>query len=347
MQDDRNDQRPDAPMEGREAERDALGALIRAAGRRPSPSAEHYQKVFAATRHAWQRKVRARQRRQWAYALAATLAAVAIGLATFLQLMPAQPVAALATVAKSGGGAVVLSPETGIWQPLDDPSVRITHGSRLRTDGSGRASLDLSSGISVRVNSRSELTFLSPQELELMAGAVYVDAGPDAPARRFAIETAFGTIRDVGTQFEVNTSPHELRVRIREGLVQLYQSGQQRELEGVAGEEVRLDRVGTIERRAFSPYDPEWSWAEALAGTFEVDGQSLLVFLNWVARETGRVLRFDEPTAEAQARGVILHGSAQDLTPMQALDFWLPTTDFEYTLLDDGAILIRRRGVPQ
>jgi hypothetical protein len=37
---------------------------------------------------------------------------------------------------------------------------------------------------------------------------------------------------------------------------------------------------------------------------------------------------------------VTLHGRAQDLAPLQALNAMLATTDFQYSLLEDGIILV-------
>ncbi len=75
----------------------------------------------------------------------------------------------------------------------------------------------------------------------------------------------------------------------------------------------------------------------------DTEGQPLLQFLTWVARETGRQLMFDEPATEAQARSVILHGKAANLPPLEALDLLLSTTDLEYVLPSDQVIFIRRR----
>ena len=181
--------------------------------------------------------------------------------------------------------------------------------------------------------------------IELTAGTIYVDSGLGVRTNRFEIATTFGIVRDIGTQFEVSSSPAELRLRVREGLVQLYQDGPRAELSGVAGEQVRIDSFGAIDRASFSTYDPEWAWASALADVPETDGQPLLGFLSWVARETGRALRF-QPGAEAQAQITILHGSADNLAPLDALEVMLKTTDFRYELQDSGVLWIERRRAP-
>ncbi len=342
MQHDNSDERAVAAGA---VERDVLGELIQAAGRRTTPSSEHYEQAFAATHTAWRRKVYATRRRQGVFAAAATLAALAIGLSAVLQLMPEGPIPAVATTVIVQGDAAVFSPETGTWQPLGEPGVVIGPGSRLRTEADGRTALRLARDISVRINTDSELVFSSASELELIAGTVYVDSGPDDSAGGVEVTTTHGTIRDIGTQFELKAVAGSLRVRVREGLVQLVQSGQKVELEGAAGQEFQIDSVGIVQHAPFSRYDPAWGWAEALVGPPDVDGLPVLEFLNWVARETGREIHYEEPGVQLAAGTSVLHGSAQSLTPMDALDVMLATTDFKYALSTNGVIVISRPGV--
>lgn len=341
MQDDRSENSVEHTDDDRE--HDVLGELIRAAGRRPTPPRADYEQVLAASRESWEKKVRSRRRRQWSYALAASIAALAIGVTAIMQVITLGPLPAVASTAVLEGDVMVLLPDAESWQPIGDADVPLVSGTRLRTLPQGRIALEMSRDISLRVNYESELTLLSPQQIELTAGTVYIDSGLGVRTNRFEIETTFGTVRDVGTQFEVRSAPMALRVRVREGLVELYQDRDEPELSSSAGEQFLIDSEGTVERAPFSTYDPEWAWVSTLADVPQTDGQTLIGFLNWVARETGRSLRFSGPGAEAQAQTVTLHGSATTLAPMEALEVMLATTDFDYVLLDDGVLLIQRR----
>ena len=60
---------------------------------------------------------------------------------------------------------------------------------------------------------------LSPSEIELSAGAVYIDTGSESA--RFAVRTPLATARDLGTQFEVRLLDDTLRLRVRSGIVEL------------------------------------------------------------------------------------------------------------------------------
>ena len=118
-----------------------------------------------------------------------------------------------------------------------------------------------------------------------------------------------------------------------------------------AGDQLRMSPVAAVgvsqvverERDAFSPFSPDWAWVESLAGAPQVEGQTLVAFLDWVANETGREVRFDTPLTETRARGVVLHGDAAALSPLEALEVVLSTTDFTYALRDDGAIEVSLR----
>ena len=343
MQDDRPADSLQSAMGDRE--RDVLGELIRAAGRRPTPPSADYEQVRAASKEAWLSKVRSRRRRQWSYALAAGLGTLAIGVTVLMQIMPLGAPPTVATTAVLDGPVMVLTPDAENWQRIDDTGVALVSGTRLRTQLDGRVALDLARGLSLRVNFETELTFVSAEQIELTAGTVYVDSGLGVRTDRFEIATTFGVVRDIGTQFEVRSTPAELRVRVREGLVELYQDRQEPELSGSAGEEFQIDSNGAVERAPFSTYDPDWAWVSTLADVPQTDGQTLVGFLNWVAREMGRSLRFSGPGAEAQAQTVVLYGSAENLAPIEALEVMLATTDFEYELLEDGVLLIQRRNL--
>jgi ferric-dicitrate binding protein FerR (iron transport regulator) len=337
MHDDINEDRDMRERAAAENPRDLVGELINAAGRRPVPPADTYHQVFAAAHTSWHQALRARQRRRWVIAMAAAAAAAAVGLTTVLDF---DSVPAVATVSIAEGEIFVLSPTAADWQPMAGDGGSIVAGSQIRSGPGSGAALSISGSSSLRMHASGELTLESAGRVTLRAGTIYLDSGPATGSAGFEVVTPFGTVRDIGTQFEVASSAQRLRIRIREGAVELENSGQEAAVLGSAGEQISLDIDGELRRDAFSPFDAEWGWAEALAGAPEIEGLSLLQFLSWVARETGRDLRFDAPRTETRARSVTLHGRAQDLAPLQALNAMLATTDFQYSLLEDGIILV-------
>jgi ferric-dicitrate binding protein FerR (iron transport regulator) len=328
----------DEPFAREDQQRDAVGHLIRAAGRRPAPRGEDYQRVYEASREAWHRKVRSSRRRRWWYAVAAALAAAAIGLVAVTQFSP-PPTAALAAVLQ---GRVELLADEG-WQPLAEVGAEIPAGARLRTVADGRAAFELADGVSLRVNSATEWVFASRDRIELIAGMVYVDSGTGRPENGIEISTAFGVIRDIGTQFEVMALMTRLRVRVREGLVSLQLADEPEPVETAAGEQLLVDMGGAVQRRAVRADAAEWAWAQALAEPLRIEGRSAFDVLGWVARETGKRLVFEDANAELRARNAILSGSSRNLTPMEALDVVVATSGGLDYVLSEGTIIIRRR----
>ncbi len=323
-------------------ERDLLGELVRAAGCRHEPPPGDYERIFLSARNAWLRKVRARKRQRVLLALAAGLVVVAIAGTTLLRWTSHGSARPIASTAFLHGDARVLLPHEAVWQPLR-AGLGIPIGTRVRTGSEGRAALELRNRTSIRLDHQSEILFESPSVLRLDAGVMYADTGSRVPLDALRVDTPLGSIHDVGTVFEVKATREAVRVRVREGRVRLDISQSPASLEGNNGEEIEVGRNGDVRRHAFSRHASEWSWAEALAVAPDTEGQPLLQFLTWVARETGRQLMFDEPATEAQARSVILHGKAANLPPLEALDLLLSTTDLEYVLPSDQVIFIRRR----
>lgn len=324
-------------------ERDVLGALISAAGRRPVPPPDAYEDVRTKAHAAWQRTLRARAQRRWLYALAATLAGLTVGVALIVQLAPRENAPIVASTGIVQGEVLAQPPGEDDWEILraiDDP---IVAGTRLRVTENGRLALTLIDDASLRIAANTTVTVTAARQIDLLTGVLYLDAGAESSSEPFSVTSRLGTVRDIGTQFEVAMLDSVLRVRVREGAIEITDDDRAVTVTGSAGEQISMQIDGSVGREAFSPFDPDWTWAETLAGTPEVEGQSLLLFLSWVARETGRELRFDAPVTEMRARTVILHGSAENLSPLEALDVMLSTTDFDYTLSDAGIILIRPR----
>jgi ferric-dicitrate binding protein FerR (iron transport regulator) len=317
---------------------DALAALIRSAGKRPEPRAEDYERVLTASRAAWLDKVRARRRTRWLQALAAS---IVLGVAVTLGIIETTPSPPAATVAQRSGRVELLAAD-GRWLPLSTVLQAVAPGSRLRTAGAAGAVLALERGATLQLHSLTEVRLASATRIELAAGTVYYDSGVTG-APPVEIATLFGTIRDVGTQFEVFAAAAGVRIRVREGAVEVLDSAAAAPLTGSAGEQVSVDDRGMVDRRAFPTDAPEWDWTAALADTLLVDGRSVFDVLSWVARETGKTLRFADAAAEQRARSETLSGGGAPLTPREALDVVVATAAGLEIALAPGAIVVNPR----
>lgn len=315
---------------------DGLAELVRAAGHRKAPPQADYVAVRAAAHEAWQASVHARRRRFFALA-ASILVAVSVLVGTASVLMTGRmPVAELA---RSAGEVDTFPASDDTWRPLTEQRAALFRGDRLRT-GSGGAVLDLAEAGELRIDAGTELRFMRSGTIELTRGTIYVDSGAaEAEGPGIEIVTELGRIRDIGTRFEVRREPAALRIRVRSGRVALIDSPLDGDVEAPAGEELELGGAGRLERRSIAPDAASWGWASALAlvpsGTTTVHG-----YLEWIAYETGKVLRFESANTELRTQFVRWSGDVSGLTPLQILEAIAATSDFTYELSGDGSILI-------
>jgi ferric-dicitrate binding protein FerR (iron transport regulator) len=296
--------------------------------------------------------VRRRDRRtmlQWvALAVAASVAIVISG----KWLLPASPVESTNAAAPAVGGNTVvarLARATGLvtiaenrtdgWRMLA-PDAAVNSGAAIRTDTQSRAALTLAQGQSLRLDMDTQVLFESESRVRLERGSVYLDSGKRLDARRAAgveVVTPFGTLRDVGTQFEVSLINSGLRVRVREGEVALLH--QDVRVAATRGESVSVARDGTVTRGSVPIAGPEWAWASAAAPGFQLEEATLTAFLDWVSREEGWDWRFADAATKQRGASVVLHGSIDKMTPAEALDAVLPTCGMAWRL-EGGSLII-------
>jgi ferric-dicitrate binding protein FerR (iron transport regulator) len=146
----------------------------------------------------------------------------------------------------------------------------------------------------------------------------------------------------VGTEFEVLSNDQIVRIRVREGQVQLRNASQQTLID--AGTQLTANRDGDLTRTPIASYGRDWLWVAALAPDYEIEGQPLVNFLQWAARELGRPLKFADDHAREVADHTILHGSIKGREPLDALSSVLSTTSLTYEIRGDTIWVQSGRG---
>jgi ferric-dicitrate binding protein FerR (iron transport regulator) len=323
--------------------RDPIANLVRLAGARPPVPAERAARVEARVRQAWQAGVASRRRGRWvswgAGLAAAAAVALAVGLTWSYVSRPAAPPAVVAVVERVAGSVTTVG-ASGAPVPLL-AGARVSVGELLQTGDDGRVALRLASaeeiaggaanGPSLRLDVGSRVRFVAAARLRLDAGAVYVDAPPAVPPDGGApvlVETPFAEVTERGTQFEVRVSSGGVRVRVREGAVELARPagvGGDRSWQAEAGAELTLSTGGRLTRGTVPAHDQAWAWVQEIAPSFELEGSTLGELLAWVGRETGWRVAWADPARAAAGTSVVLHGSVDGLPPEQALAAVLPT----------------------
>lgn len=255
--------------------------------------------------------------------------------------------------------ATVLLAVTLVTRPVEAPRTRVAtvadviapapnndyqagsavyEGDLLTTGPGGGVSLLLARNASLRIGENSRLRVAGENRFKLLGGRVYADTGQfiyrDGGLK---IETAFGVVTDVGTQFAVTLGGDSLDIAVREGRVEL--AGSDKVFAARMGERLTLVEGQGASIAELGTHDPYWNWIVGLTPSFDLGNKSLLDFLKWAARETGRELFFVTDGSRMFAMRTDINGSITGLTPDEALEAVLSTTTLVYAVEPDRIIV--------
>jgi ferric-dicitrate binding protein FerR (iron transport regulator) len=298
---------------------DAIAALVRLAGRRPPVPEDAARRVREAVHDEWMQTISRRRRTRW-IGSAAAVAAAAVTIVV-LRTMPStpQPQAAPQRVVVAGGqtnGAVIYAND--IYEIANGNTASLAWGDAI---------LRLDSGTRVRI--------ASPTELTLDRGAVYVDSKHSG----VVIRTPIGSVRDIGTQFEVRLAADRMRVRVREGRIDLQHGGATHS--AAAGMELDADARGGVTEHSIAKSGAEWEWVVRAAPPIHLDGRTLAEVVATVTRDEG-VKPVWSDAAARNAASMRLHGDVP-LTPEEALDSALVASGLTSRIDGDRLIITRRK----
>jgi ferric-dicitrate binding protein FerR (iron transport regulator) len=277
---------------------------------------------------------RRRQRRAVTWRIAAGMV-IAVGASTFaLRHLSPEPAQVASIVNIEGSLAVAEENAATQARAVGAP---IMVGETVQTDRESRAALAFPGGLSLRLDHDTRFTIAEDDRIVLAAGAVYIDAPTENKgADELTIDTRAGSVKHLGTQYEVRTTSDSIVVSVREGRVVITGVGGSNT--GEAGEVLRLGVGGGLTRSALAAVDPHWQWALQAAPDFDIDNQTLAAFLQWIARETGRHITYSSREAEAAASTVKLRGSIAGLDADAALAAVLSTTQLRRYRTGDAEI---------
>jgi ferric-dicitrate binding protein FerR (iron transport regulator) len=297
---------------------------------RSSTAVPNSDRVYGEVRKSWRRGTLSSQLFRWlAPAGVVATAILAFVLLSTPQPEPAQVVATVSRVVGSGLASQQFSAGS---------SVKV--GDLIATGNDEGLSLRLARNESLRIDANTEVRIDASDRFTLLAGRIYADTGQFVYRDKgLLIGTEFGTVSDVGTQFSVSVSTRSLDVAVREGRVDV--TNTQQSYAARMGERLTLDQAGSADLVQLDPHDPSWAWVTELTPSLDLTGKSLLDFLKWGARETGRVLQFESDDTRMFAMRTDVHGSVEGLTPDEALDAILATTSVRYRIEADKIVISR------
>jgi len=310
---------------------DTVSTLMNLAGPRSVIRADIEKRVHDNVRQRWQSETRGRSKLRWA--VPAALAATILIVFAFNMQNSAVPLQQIGTIANVYGDSQASNQDFTIGRTL-------YAGETLETGAQIGISISLAEDISLRIDANTSLQFDAADEITLVSGRVYADSGERIYRdRQLTINTEFGTATDIGTQFSVSVGDSELRVAVREGRVDVIQG--QSTIVANAGEKLLVQNGNDVIVESVTPYDDSWQWATMLAPEYDNASQSLLEFLKWAARETGRTLVFSSDEVRMATMRSEWFGSIKGFTPDEALASILATTQFAY-VVDEKSITIDR-----
>ncbi len=284
--------------------------------------------IYKRVRRVWKRDARVDTFFRWSLPLGG-VAAAALAIFVLTQPVPV-PMISIATVSK------VVQPTAA--SSRFSSGMAIFAGDPISTgDGEG-LSLLLARRESLRIDENTEIRIDARDKFTLIRGRVYADTGQFVYRDGgLIIETEFGTVTDVGTQFSVRSHDQALDVAVREGRVDI--ASDTTEFAVMVGERMHLRSNAEPQVAKIGAHDEHWAWAADLAPDFDIENRSLFDFLRWAARETGRELVFENDELRMAAMRNDIHGDISKLTPDEALRAILPTSSLKYRIEPDKIVI--------
>jgi ferric-dicitrate binding protein FerR (iron transport regulator) len=273
--------------------------------RQPRPAAvdaARAARVRGAVHAAWRDTAKGtRTWRRWVAIAAAAVLVVAVAL-TFVTLL------------REPGAPQATAP---IASTLFATSEVVVQGNSITTNG-GHAAIALPNGVELRLDSDTAITIDTERRVSLTRGALYLDSSHrTGPPETVAIVARGTVIRDIGTRYEVRLSDQELRVRVRDGRVEVSNAFGMREAD--RGGQLRVTSSGIVSGRAPTS-GADWDWIVRAIQPPQLEGRPLPEFLAWAEREGGRPIRFADPALERANAATIVYGAIDRLTVEEALD---------------------------
>ena len=324
----------------------SLEQLLSKATPRPVPDEAHTAAAREALRAEWKGVTgRHRSRRRLLhFAVAASVLVAVFSLFNTLRV-PAVDLVQVAAIQKSFGSIFFVS-EQSIVTPHDSQQ-NIHLGETISTGDDAGIALAWLGGGSLRLDENTTIEFRDASSVYLREGQVYFDSTPsnliagahNADPGSFVIETAYGRVTHIGTQFVTGVDDKMLKVSVREGRVDV--EGQYYQRTAERGQQLQFAGRQQPLVLSFDVYGDAWNWVAERSPAVDVDGRTLPEFLNWVGRELGREIVYGD-----EARNIAMDPDRNKLVggvsdePAEALHMRMSTAGLDADF-DEGVINVR------
>ncbi|MFK7864302.1 MAG: FecR domain-containing protein [Pseudohongiellaceae bacterium] len=315
-----------------------IAEILTAIGPRPKASEEMAAEVKANVKKIWHEEVEQRKNHKnygrWFAAAASLVVAVS---AIFFLPQNENPEVFASLIQNTG--IIEYRNKTQQWSLLSSDQA-LSPGTELRSGNASYGSLDLSNGMTLRMDQNTRLSFEALDRIYLATGGIYAESHSELDEQSITIETQWGSARDIGTRFEVRADADQWRVQVRDGLVVVNQNTITNTL--AANERLVIDKNDQVTKETVSAADQSWHWTQHAPSLFNMEGANLKDFINWWSRETGRVVHFRNTEDLSSSEKTILHGSLEGVSVTDSLEVVLATTRFEIIDSDSNQVILAR-----
>lgn len=326
--------------EANEVVDEKIADLLSKANVRPVPHDDRKEEMYLELHSEWlaSNLERKTKRRYVMSGLAASIiAAVVLVLqGGFDSVLPViEPDAVL--VRSIGSGTTVNGHPIGDAIPVNAP-LRFQSGDTITTGSDAAVAINWNSLGSLRVSSSSSLTLVSNDRIQLLAGEIYYDSlpGGDAGSTPIVVDTRIGQIHHVGTQFLTNVDDSGVRISVREGRITFGSASNNIVVR--AGESAHIDSSLSATFFTVAPVDGPWTWVSMIAPELDTDGLSTYEIIQWLSRETGLAIKYENDLAKEYASSGGIRGIGE-IEPTEALTIIPIATELRF-VVDHGVIRI-------
>ena len=315
---------------------DNIGKLIKLAGARETVPEERFERVRRNVQAHWQdvltgQHLEKRRGRFYITAIAASLILVAGATFMLWNIVHVPTVNPLATVDRVLGTVQIQN------EPAHKAST-VNADTPVITGENGRVALRMSGGQSLRIDTSSHVIVHSPNHISLQAGAIYIDTALAAEEEPILVSTPLGSAQDIGTQFQVRLTGTLLVVGVRQGLVEVSQTGKPN-LSINKGYYVELAGGGESRQHPLQTDAPDWAWIDTVAPEFDIQDATLAQYLKWYAQEYGVELVWADAESESLAASARLSGSIAGTSLDEGLLLVKQVAPFEHRFSNDTLLV--------